>query len=66
MAQKITETAAEIECANSESDSLDYLNVSREGSIYNRLKGYLPGIGKWKRVACVLFQLKVLHPFLIR
>jgi hypothetical protein len=66
MARQATNAATYIEIANNESDALDEMNLRREGCIYNRLKGYLPGIGEWKGVAFALFQLKVLRPFLIR
>jgi hypothetical protein len=67
IAQQSVDAAAEIEAAEGQRDQLDdQINESREGSILNHLCGYLPGIGKWKRVAFALFQLKVVRPFLIR
>jgi 1-aminocyclopropane-1-carboxylate deaminase/D-cysteine desulfhydrase-like pyridoxal-dependent ACC family enzyme len=40
MVQQATDTATEIECANNERDVLDEMNITREGYINHRLKGY--------------------------
>jgi hypothetical protein len=48
------------------SDGADMQRVRESNTVFQRLKGYATGPGKWKRIAYELFTLKWITPYFIR
>jgi hypothetical protein len=63
--REIRELRNEVSGLLSDGARMQRVRESNTGSVFQRLKGYATGPGKWKRIAIELFTLKWITPYLI-
>jgi hypothetical protein len=64
--REIRKLCNEVSGLLSDGARMQRVRESNTGFVFQRLKGYATGLGKWKRIAYELFTLKWITPYLIR